>query len=193
MIIYALNALAAVDYQAARADINARQIGLWGISQAGWIIPVAASIAQGSVAFTIIVSGPTVSIGEENLYSDLTGDHQGRATGMAREEITQRLKAQGPVGFDHYALIEEMRMPGLWLYGALDQSIPVAESVADLEAIKGQWGRDFTWQVFPGANHGLKVARTGGSWERPRPTQTVAGYFDVMDAWLFEHVGVQVR
>lgn len=192
MVIYAMDVLAAVAHLKTRSGIDGAQIGLWGISQAGWIIPIAAAVSRGDIAFTIIVSGPTVSIAEENYYSELTGEDGPGPTGLSREEISRRLKTLAPAGLDASAFIAEMTMPALWLYGDLDKSVPVDEGIADLQAIKAEWNRDFTWQVFPGANHGLKAARTGGSWERPRPTKTVAGYFEAMDAWLFGHAGVRV-
>jgi pimeloyl-ACP methyl ester carboxylesterase len=48
---------AAMRYLRARGDIDGRRIGLWGISQAGWVMPL---LTAGStdVAFMISVSGP---------------------------------------------------------------------------------------------------------------------------------------
>jgi dienelactone hydrolase len=193
MIVYAMDALAAIDALRRRTDIDTARVGLWGISQAGWIIPIAAAVSPATVKFTIIVSGPTVSIGEENFYSELTGDDRGAPTNTPREEIRRRMRAYEPQGLDAYPFIEEMRRPGLWLFGSLDQSVPWEQGVEDLQRIAARWNRDFTWQVFEGANHGLKFARTGGSWERPAPTRTVDGYFATMDRWLRDHVGVPVK
>ncbi len=185
-----MDALAAIEALRHRPDIDTTRIGLWGISQAGWIIPVAAAVSPNTVDFTIIVSGPTVSIGEENYYSELTGDDKGRPTGMARDEVRRRMRAYEPQGLSSYPFIEEMTMPALWLYGSLDQSVPWEQGVEDLERVATRWNRNFTWHVFEGANHGLKRARTGGSWERPSPTQTIDGYFAVMDRWLRDRVGI---
>ena len=193
MVIYAVDVLAAVDLLAARADIDKAKIGLWGISQAGWIIPIAASMAQDKIAFTIIVSGPTVSIAEENAYSDLTGQTQGRPTGTSVEEIDRALAKVEPKGLDASAFIAELRMPGLWIYGSLDQSVPWRQGVADLKEIAEKWNRNFTWKVFEGGNHGLRAARTGGPWERPVPKRPVAGYFEFMAEWLRTRAGVPVR
>lgn len=192
MVTYAVDVLAAVEHLAARADIDASRIGLWGISQAGWIIPIAASMAQERIAFTIIVSGPTVSIAEENLYSDLTGDSYGRSSGLSREEIARRMATAEPKGLDASAFIAELRMPGLWIYGDLDQSVPWEQGIADLRSIADEWDRDFTWKVFRGANHGMRKARTGGSWERPRPSQPVDGYFEYQAEWLRTKLGIAV-
>ena len=192
MVTYATDALAAADLLAERADIDASRIGLWGVSQAGWIIPIAASMDQERIAFTITISGPTVSILEENLYSDLTGQTQGRPTGASAEAIDRTMAAADPKGLDASAFIAELRMPGLWIYGALDQSVPWRQGIADLKEISEEWDRDFTWKVFEGANHGLRAARTGGPWERPRPTRPVDGYLAFMADWLKNHVGVPV-
>lgn len=193
MIIYANDVLAAVDQLLTRSDIDASRIGLWGVSQAGWIIPIAASMDQERIAFTITVSGPTVSILEENLYSDLTGLTNGRPSGASAKEIDQAMAAAAPKGIDASAFIAEMKMPGLWIYGALDQSVPWRQGIADLKEIAEAWDRDFTWKVFEGANHGMRASKTGGTWERPQPTRPVDGYFDYMATWLRNHVGIPVN
>jgi len=54
-------------------EINAAKIGLLGGSQAGWIMPLAASI-DNSFAFIISGEGAAVSTGEEHYFSHLTGD-----------------------------------------------------------------------------------------------------------------------
>ena len=192
MVLYAFDALAAVDHLVTRDDIDAERVGLWGMSQAGWIIPLAASLDQEKIAFMITISGPTVSIAEENAYSDLTGQTEGRPTGATAEAIDRALAAVEPKGLDASAFIAELTMPGLWIYGALDQSVPWRQGVADLEEIAATWDRDFTWKVFEGANHGLRAARTGGTWERPRPHRPVAGYLEFMADWLRTHAGVPV-
>ena len=45
------------------------RLGLFGFSQGGWVVPIAAALDPHEVAFTIIGSGPAVTLGEEELYS----------------------------------------------------------------------------------------------------------------------------
>jgi dienelactone hydrolase len=59
--------LAAVAFLKARSDIDPRRIGVWGLSQGGWLGPLAASQSQ-DVAFVIAVSGPGVSPGEQMIF-----------------------------------------------------------------------------------------------------------------------------
>ena len=57
---------AAVEYLKTRQDIDAAQIGLLGISQAGWIMPLAA-VRSRDVAFLISISGAGVTPAETTI------------------------------------------------------------------------------------------------------------------------------
>jgi pimeloyl-ACP methyl ester carboxylesterase len=59
--------LAGVAWLKARADIDAKRIGVWGLSQGGWLGPLAASRSR-DIAFVIAVSGPGVSPAEQMVF-----------------------------------------------------------------------------------------------------------------------------
>jgi dienelactone hydrolase len=56
--------LAAIGYLKSRKEIDEKRIGVWGLSQGGWLGPLAASRSP-EVSFVIAVSGPGVSPGEQ--------------------------------------------------------------------------------------------------------------------------------
>jgi dienelactone hydrolase len=58
--------LSAVAYLKSRKEIDPRHIGVWGMSQGGWLGPLAAS-RSADISFVIAVSGPGVSPGEQML------------------------------------------------------------------------------------------------------------------------------
>lgn len=58
--------LAAVEYLKSRKEIDSKHIGVWGLSQGGWLGPLAAS-RSADISFVIAVSGPGVSPGEQML------------------------------------------------------------------------------------------------------------------------------
>jgi dienelactone hydrolase len=58
--------LAAVAYLKSRKEVDSRHIGVWGLSQGGWLGPLAASRSS-DISFVIAVSGPGVSPGEQML------------------------------------------------------------------------------------------------------------------------------
>jgi uncharacterized protein len=59
--------LAGVGYLKSRAEIDAKRIGVWGLSQGGWLGPLASS-RSADVAWVMAVSGPGVSPGEQMIF-----------------------------------------------------------------------------------------------------------------------------
>lgn len=173
------DALAGIWYLKGRADIAPTRIGMLGQSQAGWIIPFAA--AQSSdVAFMVLWSGPGVTQGISDLY-DKIADSGNRA------EISQTLLNTTPWGFDPVPYLEKTSAPGYWAFGDRDMTVPVPESIANLEKVKTAGQKDFTWQTFPGANHYLfLVASTRGDDLRLSPGYP-PGMLDGMRTWLRQH------
>ena len=139
---------AGVRFLRAHDAIDASRVGLVGGSQAGWIIPVAA--ARVRPAFMILLVGPAVSVGEEIFYSDIV-----EKTAAPLEDGYEKLPAfSGNRGFDPRPLLATLDVPGLWLLGAKDRSIPTPETVAILKRLAEQ-GRRFSHVVFPDAGHDL--------------------------------------
>jgi pimeloyl-ACP methyl ester carboxylesterase len=78
-------AIAAIKYLQSRPDINANAVGLWGISQGGWICQMAAASYDG-VAFIIPVSGAGVTPAEQEVYRV---EAESRAAGFEDDEIAK--------------------------------------------------------------------------------------------------------
>jgi pimeloyl-ACP methyl ester carboxylesterase len=129
-------------------DIDGARIGLAGNSQAGWIIPIAA--AQADPAFMILIVGPTVSVGEEIFYSNIVEF----SPAAIAEALEQLQTYTGPRGFDPVPTLQALNVPGLWLLGAEDRSIPTPHTVTILDRLKAA-GRPFAYAVIPGAGHNL--------------------------------------
>jgi dienelactone hydrolase len=142
---------AGVRFLRQQRNIDKARIGLVGSSQAGWIIPLAAARVQ--PAFMILLVGPTVSTGEEIFYSDLV-EHGT----MSPEDAYPRLPSfAGERGFDPRPVLDALDVPGLWLLGGDDRSIPTPRTVAILEDLEAR-GRPFKHMVFPGFGHDLSGA-----------------------------------
>jgi dienelactone hydrolase len=142
---------AAVTLLRADPHIDRTRVGLIGPSQAGWIIPIAAQLSK--PAFMILLVGPAVSVGEEMAYSSLT-----EKTALPVAEASARLAAyDGPRGFDPRPRLASLDVPGLWLLGAADRSIPTDITVAVLDGLIAQ-GRPFARVVYPGVDHDLRGA-----------------------------------
>jgi uncharacterized protein len=77
--------LAGITYMKSRKEIDGRRVGVWGLSQGGWLGPLAASRSS-EVSFVIAVSGPAVSPGEQMIvyYAN-----ELRALGMSRHDVEE--------------------------------------------------------------------------------------------------------
>ncbi len=103
--------VAAFEYLKTRADIDHTQIGLLGVSQAGWIMPLAAIRAR-DIAFLISVSGAGIPAAETTIDQ---AQNEMTATGMppqAVEQIVGLMKlqyhyARTGQGWDEYATTRE--------------------------------------------------------------------------------------
>lgn len=78
-------ALTAVNYLQSRHDIDSSAVGLWGISQGGWVCQMAAASYDG-VAFIISVSGPGVTPAEQEVYRV---EAESRSVGFDEDEIAK--------------------------------------------------------------------------------------------------------
>lgn len=66
--VSATDATAAVRFMAAQPEVDASRLGVWGISQGGWVAQILGAESP-EVKFVIDVSGPGVSPLEQNVYS----------------------------------------------------------------------------------------------------------------------------
>jgi pimeloyl-ACP methyl ester carboxylesterase len=77
--------LAAVAFLHARVDIDRHKIGVWGLSQGGWLGPLAGSRSP-DVTFVISVSGPGVSPGEQMIFYYA---NQLRSRGLSENDVQE--------------------------------------------------------------------------------------------------------
>lgn len=73
--------------------IDASRIGAWGISQGGWIAPLASTLSD-ELSFVISVSGPGVTPAEQMSF---TAAFHIREAGFAEEEIEQALRLRAEI------------------------------------------------------------------------------------------------
>lgn len=134
-------------------EIKANAIGAFGYSQGGWVVPVAAAELQNDIAFTVIGSGPTVTLHEELAYSELTGENTCQETNITQEEIDTALEEIVPGGFDPRPYLERMTNPSLWVFGENDLSVPTRQSTAIIEHLIQNEHKPFEYWILPDANH----------------------------------------
>lgn len=141
-----------------RPELKNTPIGFFGGSQAGWIMPLAASKLESvGVDFMIIGEGATVSAGEEAFHSDLTGD--GSGNGISIKKADKKLKKfKGELGFDPRPILKKLNTKTLWFFGTKDDVIPVNASIEVLNKINNENNKII---MLPNGDHNFKNVETG--------------------------------
>ena len=148
-------------------------------------MPLAAT-REPAVRFLVLLVSPAVTQGESDFYSQLTTQGAAIPT-QSPADIEAEVRRQGPSGFDPLPAIRALRIPALWLYGGNDQHVPTRLSVERLEPLTKEPGRDFSYAVFPTANHGLVDTEHGLNAEAQRSSRFAPGLLSTMAGWLRSH------
>ncbi|MEU2587249.1 alpha/beta hydrolase [Streptomyces avermitilis] len=133
-------AAAAIAWARARPDIDGDRIGLWGASQAGWVVPKIA--AKTPVSFVIAVS-PAINWlrqGRYNLLAELRADGASAArteAEIARSETTRRL-LEHDATFEEYVRAMGGDADGMTAdrWGFISKNY-TADATQDLRALRG--------------------------------------------------------
>jgi len=174
------DAIAGVEYLASRPEIDAKRIGLIGGSQAGWVIPLAASQSD-VISHIVILSGPVESTFQEDVFSSYTNDGD-TATNYDDAKITQQLRDLKPGGFDPIPIIAELNQPGLWLWGSVDKSVPVTFSAENLQALINSGKNNLFYEIFPNGDHNLNESPHGLFNEIPYSPRVL--FYPALTQWL---------
>jgi pimeloyl-ACP methyl ester carboxylesterase len=105
----------------------------------------------------VLWSGPVCKVSEEDIYSKFTGDADGAPVPSYRQALgARKQKYIWPdfLGRDTDASedLAGLKIPGLWIFGERDGSIPVDLSVQRLQALS-RAGHAYQYVMFSGLGH----------------------------------------
>lgn len=154
--LLASDVLACLKWLRERPETDTTKIGLLGGSQAGWIMPLAASKNK-EVKFIISGEGVSVSAGEENYFSELTKD--GTDRGLPISIADKKLQTfTGLKGFDPRRILKNIDTKTLWFFGTADPVIPVDASLRELKELDNP---NFEVVILPNGDHNFNNTKTG--------------------------------
>jgi pimeloyl-ACP methyl ester carboxylesterase len=150
------DAVAALHSLAGSAALRGAPVGFAGISQAGWIAPLAATKTS-RAQFLLLWSAPVCKVSEEDIYSKYTADKDGPDRPEFATALASRREAYVWPDFlgrdtDAAADLAPLTIPGFWIFGGRDGSIPVDLSVNKLRALKAN-GHRYDYTLFPEQGH----------------------------------------
>ena len=114
-------------------------------------------------------------------FSDLTGEIHREGSGLSDMAIDSLVMARSPSGFDPRLLFQELSIPGLWLFGSEDSSVPVAKSKVVLDSLVTRYNRRYSYVIYPEAEHLGFVMQ----W----PFDMAPGFSDELRGWIIHQTG----
>jgi pimeloyl-ACP methyl ester carboxylesterase len=193
--LLASDASAALSMLANRPEVRADMAGFVGASQGGWTTPRAA-VLNGHAAFMLLLSGSTASthsfvryesfhlfhgrdpgtaISQTSLSVGIKSFGQGNIPdGMSIDQaaaLAQKVKLDGSMpDFDPMVDLRALNIPGLWLVGDKDWTIPSGPTMRNLDILRKE-GKPYEYRNIPGGWHAMIIA----------PKRLV---LDTIDTWL---------
>ncbi|OLZ51496.1 alpha/beta hydrolase [Amycolatopsis coloradensis] len=185
--VLADDALAAVQTLRSRPGVDPARVGVWGLSEGGWVAPLAAAKSE-DVAFAVTVGANGVSPDRQQSWAFETYLRHGGVTGslvdMVASTNIRTLAGAGAfpeAGYDPVPVLEKVRQPVLGLWGELDRLTPPGEAVRIFrETLERTGNRQYTLKVFPQAQHGLRRTTNGFD----KLDGFAPGYLDLVGSWV---------
>ena len=157
------DALAAVRFARNRGDFDPSKVGLIGMSQGGWIAPVAAA-EDDEISFVVSMSGSTVTTDEQLLYeeihniSEFTWPFIARLLAPTTTKRIQQMDHFRPIsGFDPIPFWKHVNAPKFLAFGGNDPNVPVEDSIEVLRANS----IDGLVKVYPDGGHAINSSESG--------------------------------
>jgi dienelactone hydrolase len=150
------DAIAALKALARHPSLEGIPVGIAGISQAGWIAPLAAERSH-LAKFIVLWSAPVCKVSEEDIFSKYTSDAGGQSVPTYAQALNSRKEKYVWPDFlgkdtDAGESLSKLSIPGLWIFSDNDGSIPVDLSIARLQRLR-QTGHRYDYVLFSGLGH----------------------------------------
>lgn len=130
-------------------------IGLVGFSQAGWIIPMAAS-KNPQIKFMVLFSGPTITTLEQLRFQFYTNGNNSFWENHTEADAIEHTRNDPDryqfAATDPKTYLSTLSIPGLWLFGEKDIQIPVKLCIEQLNTLTTQ-GKPFEYISFSKLGH----------------------------------------
>ena len=130
-------------------EIDTDRVGLFGVSQAYWYMPLVAESAA-EVGFMIVLTGGVTPVGINLRYEELI-----RIEGRSIEESQQLLEEySGELGFDPRPHLRALDIPMFYLLGDQDPNVPFRVNRDEIELLKEE-GKNIALHSYADGVHGL--------------------------------------
>ncbi|GAA2069986.1 alpha/beta hydrolase [Actinomadura alba] len=182
------DALGAVRALRARPGVDPAKVGVWGLSEGGWVAPLAASRST-EVAFVIVVGGNAMTPIRQQLWNETSSLRREGVSGSVIDHGKRNFtRLGGDAGlfaeayFDAEGVLARVRQPLLGVWGARDlQTPPEDNPPLFARALRRGGNTHYTFRFFAGADHGAHESPDGGVTRGPA---LAPGYAELVGSWV---------
>ncbi|WP_460528498.1 alpha/beta hydrolase family protein [Flindersiella endophytica] len=184
----ATDALGAVDALRGRPGVDPARVGVWGLSEGGWVAPLAASRSS-HVAFVIVVGGNAMTPIRQQLWNETTSLRRQGVTGSLIDRGKRNFMRLGADAglfaeayFDAQGVLARVRQPLLAIWGGGDQQTPPEDNPPLFaQALRRGGDTSYAFHFFPGADHAAHASPDGGI---TRGAELAPGYAELVGSWV---------
>ncbi|MEV6158175.1 prolyl oligopeptidase family serine peptidase [Nonomuraea sp. NPDC052129] len=187
------DALGAVAALRTQPGVDPAKVGLWGLSEGGWVVPIAASRSK-EVAFIVLVGANGLAPLRQQTWAVAAGLRKAGVSGSLVERAEPKLYTAIADGgmfpepyYDPAPTIAKVSQPVLGIWGTNDLLTPPKETPPVFaRALEAGGNRHYTFQFFPGADHAAHQSPDGGV---TRLKELAPGYADLVGSWVKDVTG----
>ncbi|MGW0194968.1 alpha/beta hydrolase family protein [Nonomuraea sp. NPDC003201] len=184
------DALGAVQTLRRQPGVDPAKVGIWGLSEGGWVAPLAASRSK-DISFVIVVGANALQPLRQQTWAvaaglrkaGVHGSFVDRAEPTMYRVITDAGMFPEPY-YDPEPVIASLRQPVLGIWGVHDLLTPPRETPPIFaKALEKGGNRQYTFRFFADADHAAHRTPDGGVTRLP---ELAPGYAELVGGWVGE-------
>ncbi|MET8143377.1 prolyl oligopeptidase family serine peptidase [Sphaerisporangium sp. NPDC005288] len=181
------DALGAVAALRSQPGVDPAKVGIWGLSEGGWVAPLAAS-RSADVAFVVLVGANALQPLRQQTWAVAAGLRKAGVSGSLVDRTEPNLYRAITDGgmfpepyYDPAPVLASLRQPVLAIWGTYDLLTPPRETPPLLaKALESGGNRRYTFRFFGKADHAAHRTPDGGVTRLP---ELAPGYADLVGSW----------
>ncbi|MFF2086691.1 alpha/beta hydrolase family protein [Nocardia sp. NPDC058176] len=181
------DALAALAALRARPEVDPSMVGIWGLSEGGWVAPLAAS-RSAEAAFLITIAANSRPPATQQAWANETWLAAAGVRGSMKDALAhnalRQLVAAGQFAqadYDPIPVLAAIRQPVLAIWGDKDRLTPPGDSLREFQATFDRVGKtNYTLRTLPDAQHGGHPTTDGFD----KLPGLAPGYAELMGEWI---------
>ncbi|MQA80834.1 MAG: prolyl oligopeptidase family serine peptidase [Streptosporangiales bacterium] len=185
------DAVAAAAVMRRQPGVDAGNVGLWGLSEGGWVAPLAAARDPRTAFLVVVGANGGAPLPQQSWAERIKIEHAGVRGSLVDAYAYTAYRLINGLGLfpeayhDAGAAPRVLTLPVLGVWGDRDVQTPPVESVAAYRtALDAAGNRRYTLRTVAGAEHTVRVSTDG--WDRG--AEFAPGYVDLVTAWASQAV-----